>query len=350
MFVKNFLQLFIRMVPFWLMAIGLYYLFRFFGLDQTPGITLESPDIRIGQPNGGFLIVGLIAALIYTLVEAIGDSPPIKRQPFGLILLVKAVLTFIIILFVSYQVNRILPLERRVDNPTDILGFRPFWSFVIYFSFMSILASFIRLMINMFGKGQLIRILLGKYRHPSEEKRIFLILDLKSSVAAAEKLGHIRYSKLIQECYYDLDKSVLKHRGEIYQYVGDEAVVTWPYQLGIRNNHCVNCFLDFQNELEKRQPFYIQKFGLQPQFKAGLHGGSLTVAEVGGEKKEIAFHGDVINTASRIQAACNQTGKEILVSEQLSKDLTYHDLEPIGYVTLKGRSKPVALLTINEFN
>jgi adenylate cyclase len=266
------------------------------------------------------------------------------------VLLVKAVLTFAIILFISFQVNRILPVGRQVDHPGDILGFKPFWSFVVYFSFMSVLASFVRLMINMFGKGQLIRILLGKYRHPSEEKRVFLFLDLKSSVAAAEKLGHIRYSELIQECYYDLDKSVIKHRGEIYQYVGDEAVVTWPYSRAIKNNNCVDCFLDFRQELVKRQSFYQQKFGLQPQFKAGLHGGPLTAAEVGGEKKEIAYHGDVINTASRIQNLCNQLGKEFLVSERLSLDLKSHALVPIGSVALKGRVKPVVLYGLKEMS
>lgn len=329
------------------MAIGLYYLFRFFGLDQTPGITVDAPDIRLGQANAGFLIVGLVAALIYTLVESIGDSPLIKRQPFGLVLLVKAFLTFTIILFVSYQVNRILPVERAVNHPTDIIGFKPFWSFVFYFSFMSVLASFVRLMINMFGKGQFIRILLGRYRHPTEEKRIFLFLDLKSSVAAAELLGHIRYSELIQECYYDLDKSVVKHRGEIYQYVGDEAVVTWPYQQGIRDNHCIDCFLDFTYELESRRLFYDEKFGLQPQFKAGLHGGSLTAAEVGGEKKEIAYHGDVINTASRIQSACSQLGEMFLISDQLSRDLTYESLKSVGSIPLKGKTNPIDLYTIS---
>lgn len=346
MLIKSFLRLFITMVPYWLLAIGLYYMFRFFGLDQTPGITVDAPDIRLGQVNGGFLVVGLVAAFIYTFVEAIGDSPLVKRQPFGLVLLVKAIVTFAIILFISYQINRILPVGRQVDHPSDILRFKPFWSFVFYFSFMSVLASFVRLMMNMFGRGQLIRILLGKYRHPSEEKRIFLFLDLKSSVAAAEHLGHIRYSELIQECYYDLDKSVVKHRGEIYQYVGDEAVVTWPYEQGIKDNHCIDCFLDFRSELENRQFFYNERFGLQPQFKAGLHGGSLTAAEVGGEKKEIAYHGDVINTASRIQSACNQLGEMFLISDQLSKDLTYQSLKSVGSIPLKGKTKPIGLYAI----
>ncbi|MDH3651375.1 MAG: adenylate/guanylate cyclase domain-containing protein, partial [Saprospiraceae bacterium] len=173
-------------------------------------------------------------------------------------------------------------------------------------------------------------------------------LDLKSSVSYAEKLGHLMYSELIQECYYDLDKSIVKHKGEIYQYVGDEAVITWPYKAGIKNNTCIQCFIDFKNELGARSTFYSDKFKFVPEFKAGLHGGSLTVAEVGSEKKEIAYHGDVINTASRIQAACNKLGEEFLVSYDLKKDLTYTKLNPVGTVSLRGRNEPMELYAVSE--
>jgi adenylate cyclase len=37
----------------------------------------------------------------------------------------------------------------------------------------------------------------------------------------------IRYSKLIQECFAELTDPVLQIKGQIYHYVGDEAVITW---------------------------------------------------------------------------------------------------------------------------
>ena len=45
------------------------------------------------------------------------------------------------------------------------------------------------------------------------------------------------------------------------------------------------------------------------------------VAEVGVVKKEVAYHGDVINTSARIQAECNKHKVPILISEELLNDL-----------------------------
>jgi adenylate cyclase len=37
-----------------------------------------------------------------------------------------------------------------------------------------------------------------------------------------------------------------------------------------------------------------------PEFKGALHGGNVVVSEVGKYKSEIAYHGDVLNTTSRM--------------------------------------------------
>ena len=62
----------------------------------------------------------------------------------------------------------------------------------------------------------------------------------------------------------------------------------------------------FKSNNFQRREYYEQEYGVYPEFKAGLHGGALMVAEVGSVKKELAYHGDVINTSARIQAECNK--------------------------------------------
>ena len=68
--------------------------------------------------------------------------------------------------------------------------------------------------------------LTGRYHSPKEEKKIFMFLDLQSSTTIAEKLGHKMYSEFIQECFKDIS-IIGDYGGEVYQYVGDEAVFTW---------------------------------------------------------------------------------------------------------------------------
>ncbi len=83
-----------------------------------------------------------------------------------------------------------------------------------------------------------------------------------------------------------------------------------------------------------------------PVFKAGLHGGTVMVAEVGILKKEIAFHGDTINTAARIQALCNEKDKIFLASDYfqgLTKKNGDFDWEDMGNIILKGRKSHTKL-------
>ena len=59
-------------------------------------------------------------------------------------------------------------------------------------------------------------------------------------------------------------------------------------------------------------------------------------------KKEIAFHGDVLNTAARIQAHCNEYQASMLISEYLLDALPHHHgfaIEDIGHLKLRGRTR-----------
>ncbi len=86
---------------------------------------------------------------------------------------------------------------------------------------------------------------------------------------------------------------------------------------GFKNNNCINLFFAFQKGLLRKSDFYLTEFGYTPEFKAGVHSGKLMVAEVGTVKKELAFHGDVINSASRIQSLCNDYNASLLVSKTI---------------------------------
>jgi adenylate cyclase len=199
-----------------------------------------------------------------------------------------------------------------------------------------------------FGPGNLAKLLLGKFHHPREEERIFMFLDLKSSTTHAERLGHIRYSQLIQDCFHDLSV-VTDQEAEIYQYVGDEAVICWELKKGLDKNNCVQAFFAFDGYLQTRANYYREKYGFVPEFKAGMNVGLVTVAEVGEIKREIAFHGDVLNTAARIQGKCNEFGKRILISEYLHEYLKNDSelkSESLGSAELRGRKGTVGIYSV----
>lgn len=189
----------------------------------------------------------------------------------------------------------------------------------------------------------------GRYHRPKQELRIFMFLDMRSSTMIAEELGHARYFQLINELFQDITDPIVHSRGEIYQYVGDEISVSWTLRKGIKKQRCIRCFLDIRAKLRKRGPYYRDRYGIRPTFKAGFHYGEVTTGEVGLVKKERIFSGDVVNTAARIQETCNAQQVDNLVSKELLDLLRQEGPLPareVGSIALKGKRSTMSLWTI----
>jgi adenylate cyclase len=202
-----------------------------------------------------------------------------------------------------------------------------------------------------FGPGILWKFITGKYYHPREEERIFMFLDLRSSTTIAEKMNSKKFFGLLKEIYIDITEPILNSEGEIYQYVGDEVVVTWSVESGLAGNNCLLCFFQIQQVLEQRKEHYNRVYDLLPSFKAGLHIGEATVGEIGVIKKDIVYSGDVLNTTSRIQGECNNNNVNLLLSSDLLERMKLNEEYvqiALGEVSLKGKKEGIALYTITR--
>jgi adenylate cyclase len=348
---KTFFNRLGKSIAFWIVAMTFFAIFRYYGISEEEGITAgpEHEEFRIIPV---FAFFGLLFGFVSAFIELLLDRCLSKRISIGLNLFISAVIYFFFIIALSTITlgisNAIFGFEINNDRGWWRQD-KTFWTVLIYMNLAALIFSAIQIANDKFGKGVFLKMLFGKYKEPKEEKRIFMFLDLKSSTTIAEKLGHLKYSQLIQDCFYDLNEVVPNFEAEIYQYVGDEAVLSWPYEKGLANNNCVALFFAFKNKLLEKTAYYTEKYNTIPEFKAGLHGGVLMVAEVGVVKKEVAYHGDVINTSARIQAECNNHKVPILISEKLLNDLnmdTFFSSRHLGDVLLKGKRNSVKIHTI----
>ena len=224
-----------------------------------------------------------------------------------------------------------------------------FWSVVVYMTSIIVISQLYTEISENIGQGVLANFFTGRYHTPAEEERIYMFLDMKSSTTIAEQLGHVRYFEMLQEYYADLSEPIIKHMGEIYQYVGDEVIVSWRLKNGLQNNHCLQCFFDVKATISGRAGKYLEKWGVLPEFKAGIHLGKVTTGEIGVVKKEIMFTGDVLNATSRIQALCNTYKVDLLVSGELVQALhlpSHFHITPLGESELRGRNEKIQLFTI----
>ncbi|MEL6614165.1 MAG: adenylate/guanylate cyclase domain-containing protein, partial [Bacteroidota bacterium] len=120
------------------------------------------------------------------------------------------------------------------------------------------------------GPRVLTNFLSGRYHTPKEERRIFLFSDMKSSTAITERLGHARYFEFLRAYYNALADAIVDFGGEVYQYIGDEIVVSWPEKEGLRDDACVRCVLRMKRDLSARAAWFEERFGIAPDFRAGL--------------------------------------------------------------------------------
>ena len=213
------------------------------------------------------------------------------------------------------------------------------------------IATIVILQVNdKYGPGVLTDLILGNYHKPKSEERIFMFLDLRSSTSTAEQLGDEVYFNYIQDFFIDTTDAILETKGEIYQYVGDEIIVSWKMKNGIERANTIRCFFSIQNEIEKKRNYYLKKYNRVPGFKAGIHSGKVTTGEIGIVKKDITFTGDVLNTTARIQEQCNAYGLDLLVSNELLRLLPLGKnmkSENIGEINLRGKESKVALSTVH---
>ncbi len=198
------------------------------------------------------------------------------------------------------------------------------------------------------GGRVLLNFLLGRYYQPIEEKRVFMFLDIAGSTAVAEKIGDIKFHRFVNQVFADATSPILETKGEIYKYVGDGIIVTWPPSVGVRGAACLVCYLDIVDALRARQALYTREFGVVPKVRAGLHAGSVVTGEMGRAKQEIVFLGDTVNTAARLEAACAERDERVLLSGDLMDLLIVPDkvsVKTLGTERLRGKEKPVELFT-----
>jgi len=342
-------------INFWIIAYVMFFVLLYFLSKAITSLYPQRVEVYLWKN----IFVAIIAAVIFGAMLGIVDffvEKKLRGKSLGIEILIKGMLylaTWYLVGFIAFTVGTSIDakfVESPIIKYTELFSGNMFFASSIYTAVMIVIISFIKQMNNKFGPGILIPMLLGKFRKPSIEERIFLFIDLKDSTTYAEKLGHLKFSEMIQDCFLDVNKVIPPFNAEIYQYVGDEVVLSWNSMEGLRNMNCIKFFFSFQSYLQKKKEHYEKKYGFVPQFKAGANLGAITVAEVGDYKREIAYHGDTINTAARIQSVCNTYGKSFIISEELKNQIEWDNsstTEFIDSIKFKGKEKEVKLYGVS---
>ncbi len=351
-----------RLLPFgliWMLSGWVFLLVEYAataGFDQLPATAIQMDGRIFIVSSLAVFSAGVLTGWIELkyLDRWFGGQRFVRRMLYKLLVYT---LIFMVLILLTFPLAASLELD---TSPTDP---RVWQKYLDYFTSLTHLSTGLQLgvglMLSLFyseisdfmGPNVLLSFFTGRYHQPVEESRIFMFVDMKSSTAIAERLGHRAYFQLLQAYYRSFSEAIINHAGEIYQYVGDEIILSWPYRPGQPDARPVDCFLEMRDSLRQQDAWFRRHFGLAPTFKAGIHLGQVTTGEIGSIKKEILFSGDVLNATARIQGLCNTYGVDLLLSADMCAQLTgrYREqLSLIGEAELRGRSTGMKLYTLNR--
>ncbi len=322
------------------------------GLDALNTYALTQSDLVDGLPNYQWqrflilkVVMGLVSGLLFGGILIFRLRERARSKPFGLALLTNGIIVSVLNFVMVATVYHFL-LKINYNNTWFFLKTILFWTLVTMLSIIFLHVN------DKYGPQIFLRLLLGRYHKPSEEERIFMFVDIRSSTTIAEQLGHIRFFNLLNDFFRDVTNSIIYTKGEIYQYVGDQIVISWTMKNGTRNANCIRCFYNMLDAIEHKAEKYQYKYNLVPEFKAGLHCGEVTTGEIGFIKRDIVFSGDVLNTTARIESLCNLYKVRILISKYLLDKLQLppndYFTSRVGIIELKGKKQRVELYAFED--
>lgn len=335
-----------------------WYLYYLVGIGSLMAHLQDGPLKTYASGPGihvEMLTSGIGLGIILAFVNALTEGSRLRRMSFGQVILLKSAIYLGGLALLGILVNGIFLLflysAEEMRDLWTLLSSSVILGIGLWIVTCILGTNFLMEVRRKVGPGNLWALLTGRYHRPREEDRVFLFVDLKNSTGIAENLGHARYSQFLRECYHDMTEFVLRYGGQIYQFVGDEVVLTWPEKTQGASRRALETYFAFQGRLSERAGWYRENYGTAPEFWGGVEVGLVTATEVGDIKRDIAFHGDPLNIAARLLKLCREYGRPILISgriqESIATDLEL-PTEPLGEVLLRGKKDPVSVFAVTH--
>ena len=328
----------------------------FFSLIFKYNIIAVDSELLLNRRISYFSLAFLIIGLIIAGAETFFLKKAFSRQPLWLSIMLRLTLTFILFLAVSVIFLLVYFVFRYNGSFQDftsvfigkMLMTPSFLMFMIDLGLLAFMSMLLLEIIDKYGPGGFTNMIRGRYNKPKIENRIFIFLDINDSTTIAEKLGHEKYFELLKDFFADITEPILVNGGEIYQYVGDEIVLSWK-NTSSNKRRCLRFIKHAVDILKVKENNYRSKYDFYPAFKTGIHAGDVTAGYIGIIKKDLVYSGDTLNTTARIRSKCHELDQSFVYSgaflQGFSIPPAYHSNE-IGEMKLRGRDEKEKLYSL----
>jgi PAS domain S-box-containing protein len=174
-----------------------------------------------------------------------------------------------------------------------------------------------------------------------EADATIVFVDIREFTSMTEALDPSAAVSTLNRFFEVAVPVITEHGGHVNKFIGDGILAV--FGLGAKSRRHADRALEAAQALVER---VRQEFGGAIEVGVGIHTGRVIAGNVGGGGRlDFTVIGDVVNTASRIEAATRCTGDTVLISEAVRLRLEDVELEAVERpsVPIKGKRQTMRL-------
>ena len=177
-----------------------------------------------------------------------------------------------------------------------------------------------------------------------------LFSDMRGFTALTEKGKPEDIVSQLNDYFTRMVKVLFEHQGTLDKFVGDMVMALFgaPLDDADHAEHAVQTALAMVRALDVLNAEW-QSFGLpRLDIGIGINTGEMVAGNIGSESiMSYTVIGDAVNLGARLESLNKEYGTRIIISESTRALLKgQYDIRPLGSVTVKGKSRPVAIFEV----
>ncbi|MDD5066620.1 MAG: adenylate/guanylate cyclase domain-containing protein [bacterium] len=177
--------------------------------------------------------------------------------------------------------------------------------------------------------------------------------DIRNFTSMSEKMDAHQVVSMLNEYITVMTDVILKYKGVIDKYVGDEIMAVWGAPIKRDNDPelCVRAAIEQLKVLEELNKKRIARNEMEIKIGIGVNTGTVISGNIGSEKRlDYTVIGDNVNLASRL---CTSAGKQglhnfIIAHSTYEKMKDILDAKEVEPIFVKGKEKPIRIYEVYD--
>jgi adenylate cyclase len=177
-----------------------------------------------------------------------------------------------------------------------------------------------------------------------------LFSDIRGFTTVTEKGQPEELVAQLNEYFSRMVEVVFRHKGTVDKFVGDMVMALFgaPLDDADHAEHALQAAIDMVRELGELNKGWAERGMAQLDIGVGINSGDMIAGNIGSSAiMSYTVIGDNVNLGSRLESLNKDYKTRIIISDATRTRLTnLYDLRPLGDVTVKGKSKAVAIYEV----